>query len=71
MFAGLFFGVLYWMRPVRALLKPALQAAVIWMFLCPENPTGHPEQRLETPQLATDAFAQSNFNVPEDAFPVA
>ena len=42
-----------------------------WVSLCPANPTGRPEQGLETPRLTTDPFAQSNFNVPEDAFPVA
>lgn len=30
---GLFFGLLFWMRPVRDLLKPALQAAAIWIIL--------------------------------------
>ncbi len=31
--AGLFFGLLWWVRPLRDLLKPALQAAAIWTLL--------------------------------------
>ncbi len=30
---SLFFCFLYWFRPARDLIKPALQAAALWIFL--------------------------------------